>query len=199
MILDFVTFENEVYKASCKALDAIKKDCPNEHLYSFALVTTGLFGYIFPYANTDEGIITGAEYDAANAKGFQGQLEIALKCNRWEPSPTWRFFNKHHESFDKVNDMLEEANIQDALCKLPPVEFDSTATKMEDILFNVLNRLRKDGHFGKENDKFYANISYQDQTLEELHRCALRVNSTDLCDSMRNDLSDILRFWYSKK
>ena len=194
MILDFVSFEREVFKASCKALDAIKKDCANEHLYSFALVTTGLFGYIFPNANTEEGIIAGAEYDAENAKGFHGQLEIALKCNRWEPSPTWRFFKKYDDSFNEINNMLTEVNIENALCKLSDTEFDSTIEKLEDTLFNVLNRLREDGHFGKENDKFYTNISYQDETFEELYRCALRVNSTELCDNMRNDLSDVLTF-----
>ena len=198
MILDLVTFEEEVYKASCKVLDAIREDCQSERLYSFALITTGLFGYVFPYANTEEGIIAGAEYDVANAKGFHGQLELALKCNRWEPSPTWRFFKKHYDCFDEVNKMLDEVNIQDALCKLPDVEFSSTTEQIEDVLLNVLNRLRKEGHFGKDSNNFYANISYQDQTFEDLHRYALRVNSAELCKSMWNDLSDVLKFWYSK-
>jgi Domain of unknown function (DUF4303) len=192
MILAFVTFEKELYKASCEALDAIKKDCQNEQLYSFALVTTGLFGYVFPNANTEEGIIAGA-------KGFRGQLEIALKCNRWEPSPTWRFFKKHYESFEKINNMLDEVNMENALCKLPKVEFRPTRAKLEDSLFSVLNKLRKDGLFGKDNDKFYANISYQDQTLVDLHRCALRVNFIEVCNTMQNDLSDVEKFWDSEQ
>ncbi len=198
MILDLVAFEEEVYNASCKALAVIKKDCQQEQLYSFVLVTTGLFGYVFPYANTKEGVIAGAEYDVANAKSFHGRLDIAIKCNRWEPSPIWRFFQKHYDCFDSVNKMLEEVNIQDALYKLSDVEFSLTTDQIEDVLLNVLNKLRKDGYFGKDDDNFYVNISYQDQTFEDLHRCALRVNSEELCKSMWNDLSDVLKFWYSK-
>jgi len=197
MILDLVAFEEEVYKASYKALDAIKEDCQSERLYSFVLETTSLFGYVFPYANTEEGIIEGAKYDVVNAKGFHGHLDIALKCNRWEPSTRWRFFKKHHDCFDEVNKILEDVNIQDALCKLPDEEFSSTTAQIEDVLFNVVNRLRENGHFGRDNENFYANIFYYDQTFEGLHRCALRANSGELCKRMFNDLSDVLNFFYS--
>jgi hypothetical protein len=94
--------------------------------------------------------------------------------------------------------MLEKANVQDELCKLSDVDFDLTTTKIEDCLFNVLKRMRAEGCFGTDQDKFYLNISYQDQSYEDLHRCALRVNSSGMCTNMRNDLSAVLKLWDSK-
>ena len=200
-ILDFVTFEKELYKASCQAIDAIRKDSQNKHLYSFALVTTGLFGYIFPNANTEEWLLEEAKQYILKAQHhtFNGQIEMAVKYGRWEPTAYWRFFQKHYDCFEKVNSILEEVNIQDSLCKLSDIEFSATTTKIEDIMLGVLNRLREDSYFGKDQEKFYANICYQDQTFEDLHRCALRVNSGEVCNRMWNDLSDVMNFESSKK
>lgn len=198
-ILDFVTFEKELYKASCLAIDAIRKDSQNEHLYSFALVTTGLFGYIFPNANTEEWLQQKAKQYILQTQDFNGQIEMAVKYGRWEPNAYWRFFQKHNDCFQKVNNILEEVNIQDSLCKLSDMEFVVTTNKIEDVMLGVLNRLREDSYFGKDQEKFYVNICYQDQTFEDLHRCALRVNSAEVCDIMWNDLSDVMNFGRSKK
>ena len=197
MILDFVAFEEAVYKASCEALGAIREDCQTETLYSFGLITNGLFGYIFPNANTEEGVVRAAN-EIVQAKGFHGELEIALKCAQWEPSVYWHFFGKQNSYFEGINNMLDQVNIQDALCNLSHAEFDSTTEKLEGVLLNVLSRLRENGCFGKVKDDFYTNISYQDQTFEDLHRCALRVNSGEVCNRMWNDLSDVLELWNSK-
>ncbi len=198
-ILDFVNFEKELYKASSQTIDAIWKDSQNESLYSFALVTTGLFGYIFPNANTEECLQEEAKQYTLQTQDFNGQIEMAMKYGRWEPTAYWRFFKKHYAPFEKVNNMLEESNIQDSLCKLPDNEFDATTTKIEEIMLDVLNKLREDGCFRKNQENFYINICYQDQTFEDLHRCALRVNSFKICDNMWNDLSDVMNFWSSKR
>jgi hypothetical protein len=198
-ILDFVNFEKELYKASIQTIDAIWKDSQNENLYCFALVTTGLFGYIFPNANTEEFLQEQAKQYILETQDFNRQIEMAMKYFRWEPTAYWRFFKKHYAPFEKVNKILEESNIQDSLCKLSDIEFDKTTAKIEDIMFDVLNKLREDGYFGKNQENFYTNICYQDQSFKDLYRCALRVNSSEICNSMWNDLSDVINFWSSKR
>jgi hypothetical protein len=47
MPLDFLVFEKELYDASQEVFDAMIKDSRDEHLYSFALITTGLLVIFF--------------------------------------------------------------------------------------------------------------------------------------------------------
>ena len=132
-ILDYPKFEQELYKAACAELEVIKSECGNERLYSFALSTTGLFGYVFPNANTEEGILRAAKEHIVEARGFRGNVDMAIISARWEPSLYWRFFRQQNPRFDKVNAML--VNVQDKLCKLSDIDFDISTTKIEDCLF----------------------------------------------------------------
>jgi hypothetical protein len=199
MILDFAEFKSELYTASRVTLDAIRNDCKAEHLYSFALVTTPLFGYVFPNANTAEGLLEASKQYLADTQDFNGEIEMAMKYGRWEPTAFWRFFGRHDGPFGKVNSMLEAINMENALCMLPETDFRPTITKLEDILFDVLSELRSDGCFEGNLEEIYVNICYQDQDYEDLCRCALRVNSRSVSNRMRNDLSDVLHFWQSKQ
>ena len=98
-ILDYPKFEQELYKAACAELEVIKSECGNEHLYSFALSTTGLFGYVFPNANTEEGILRAAKEHIVEARGFRGNMDMAIISARWEPSLYWRFFRQQNPRF----------------------------------------------------------------------------------------------------
>jgi hypothetical protein len=197
MLLDFPDFKKELYKASLNAIASIRQDCHEERLYGFVLMTTGLFGYIFPIANTEEGIVAGAEYDIVRSKAFPGRLDLALKDTRWEPSHLWRFFNgKHHDCFSNINQILE--SIQDKLYKLPHTDFDQTTAELEESIINVLNELRDDGIFGPDNENFYVNISYDDYAPQDLYQSALRLNNSEVCNRMQTDLSEVLEFWNSR-
>jgi len=191
-ILEYPKFEQELYEASCAELKAIKAECGNEHLYSFALSTTGLFGYIFPNANTEEGILRAAKEHIVEARGFRGHLDMAAISARWEPSLYWRFFRQQNQRFDKVNAML--VNVQDKLCKLSGIDFDITTTKIEDCLFSVLDRMRAENLFGTNVDNFYTILSYHDQSDEDFYRCALRVNSKSLCSKMQKEMLNLRKF-----
>ncbi len=199
MLLDIADLKKEAYAASRAVLESIRAGCGGEHLYSFALVTTGLFGYVFPNANTEEQLLTASERYIAETKDFDGQIDMAMKYGRWEPTAFWRFHGKHNDAFGKLNAMLDAASMEQALCKLPKEEFGAATGQLESALLDVLKKLRSDGCFGKNPDGFYANICYQDQAYQDLYRCALRVNSGVICQQMGSDLDDVLAFWRLKK
>ncbi len=196
-ILDYPKFEQELYQASCAELESIKAECGGESLYSFALSTTGLFGYVFPNANTEEGIIRAAKEHIVEARGFRGRLDMASISTRWEPSLYWRFFRQQNQRFDKVNAML--VNVQNKLCKLSDINFDIATTTIEDCLFSVLNRMRTENLFGTSVDNFYTILSYHDQSVEDLYRCALRVNSKGLCSKMQKEMLTLRKFVWKQE
>ncbi len=199
MLLDIDRFRNEVYSASQRTLEAIRTECQGEHLYAFALITTGLFGSVLPNANTEERLRTASGRYIAETKDFDGQVEMALKYGRWEPTAFWRFYGQHGNEFEKVNAMLQAADLEQALCRLPKQEFATATHEIEDALLDVLKKLRSDGCFGHDPDGFYVNVCYQDQAYQDLYRCALRVNSGRVCSQLASDLDDVLRFWRMKQ
>jgi hypothetical protein len=199
MLLDIAELKKEAYSASRTALDAIRSECAGERLYSFALVTTGLFGYVFPTANTEERLRLASERYISETKDFDGQIDMAMKYGRWEPTAFWRCHGKHNEAFRQVNALLDAAGMEQALCKLPKDEFAMATRDLESALLDVLKKLRSDGCFGTDPDAFYANICYQDQAYQDLYRCALRVNAGVVCQQMGRDLDDVLAFWRLKK
>ncbi len=199
MLLDVAELKKETYTASRRVLAAIQAECAGERLYSFALVTTGLFGYIFPNANTEQRLRAASERYIAETKDFDGQISMAMKYGRWEPTAFWRFHGTHREEFGRVNAMLDSAGLEHALCELPKDEFEVATKQLEEALLDVLKKLRSDGCFGAEPDAFYANVCYQDQAYHDLYRCALRVNSGVICQQMGSDLDEVLAFWRMKK
>ncbi len=195
MILDIEDFKNEIYIASCASLKAIWADCGHEHPYSFALMTSPLFGYIFPNADTEECLLDEAKRAATESKGFHGRLDMALKYLRWHPNRRWRFFCQNDDNFAGINRKLQAIYDQDALGVLSEAEFDATTARLEDALMDVLLQLRVKGQLGAQPDDFYLNITYGDQTFDHLHRLASRVNSPAVSGRMEGDLVDLLEFW----
>jgi hypothetical protein len=193
--LDLDVFSNQLYVASKESLGLMKSNYQGVKLYSFALVTTGLFGYVFPNGNTEECVLEAARMYLDQTGDFGIDIELAKKYCRWEPSPYWRFFQAYYEPFEEVNSMVE--NIPSELSRLNEQEFDEAGNRIEEALFDVLRRLDKEGEFGSgpTRESFYVNISYQDQSYEDLHRCAKAVNPTQVSDLVWSDLADVMRFW----
>jgi hypothetical protein len=198
--LDLDKFHKLLLLASKNALQSIKSSLSGETLYSFALVTTGLFEYVFANANTEECLRTAARKYLEDTGDFGGDIQLALKYCQWEPTPYWRFFQSSNDAFDDVNAFLNNASIADELCQLDDHEFNEATRGLEQILFNVLRKMDKDGDFGTGTDRenFVVAISYQDQTYEDLHRCVDAMNPTIVSNMVWNDLSDVLRYWQNK-
>jgi hypothetical protein len=195
--LDFDKFQELLYAAAKVSLRLMKSDPAGETLYSFALVTTGLFGYVFPNGNTEECVLQAARKYLDQTGDFDNNLDLALKYCRWEPTAYWRFFQAYHDPFKEVNSLIESVDIPYSLTQLSNHEFDYMAERLEQTLFNVLRSLETDGEFGagSSREMFYVNISYQDQTYEDLHRCAEAVNPKPVSDRLWSDLCDVMRFW----
>ncbi|MBI5035015.1 MAG: DUF4303 domain-containing protein [Chloroflexi bacterium] len=176
--LDFQLFHNLLYEASRTAFLDIQRTHENETFYFFALNIEPLFGYIFPFSNTEETLTSMAENFLV--PGYHPNLSLAeaREIVRWGTIDA----PLHHEGmtfFEKVNKFLEP--VTEILMEFPHDpwdEFEAFHSRLVGVCIDVLKQLDAEGIFGAgdRRNAILVNIFVGDVTDEQWLKYARELN-----------------------
>jgi hypothetical protein len=175
---DFEQFRNLLYEASRAAFLEIQRTHAYETFYFFALNIEPLFGYIFPFSNTEETLSYMAENFLAPGYHPNLSLDEAREIVRWgtDDAPL------HHEGtehFGRVNQFLEPVTgILMGFPDGPWDEFNAFHNRLVGVCIDVLKRLDSEGTFGvgERRNTRLVNIFVGDLTDEQWLNYASELN-----------------------
>jgi hypothetical protein len=142
---DAGTFRRELTHRAAEAVRGLRHRVGTEHLYAFALYTSGpsAFAWVRASANTEEALTRSASAMGALDRRYAG--EAGRRLLRWSP-PHW----EHHD-FDGAVSALE----------LPDPEGRSARTDraIYDAMIGALRTLDRSGLFGRGADRCFVTIN----------------------------------------
>lgn len=142
---DAGSFRRELTHRAAEAVRALKRRVGTEHLYAFALYTSGpdRFAWVRASANTEEALTRSATAMAAVDRRYAG--EAGRRLLRWSP-PHW----EHHD-FDGAVGALE----------LPELEgrTDRTDRALYDAMIGALRTLDRGGLFGRGAERCFVTVN----------------------------------------
>jgi hypothetical protein len=175
---DFEQFHNLLYEASRTAFLDIQRTHENETFYFFAMNIEPLFGYIFPFSNTEETLTYMAEKFLAPGYHPNLSLDEAREIVRWGTIDA----PLHHEGmtfFEEVNKFLEPVTeILMGFPNDPWDEFEAFHNLLVGVCIDVLKRLDAEGIFGtrERRNTILVNIFVGDLTNEQWLKYARELN-----------------------
>ena len=138
-------FRRELTHRAAEAMRALRRRVGTEHLYVFALYTSGPVGpaWVRASANTEEALTRSAAAMAEVDRRYAG--EAGRRLLRWSP-PHW----EHHD-FDGAVSALE----------LPPAETrtDRRDKAIHDALVGALRTLDRGGLFGRGAERCFLTVN----------------------------------------
>jgi Domain of unknown function (DUF4303) len=176
--LDYIEFRLALIKATQKAFGYISSMLYEEKLYAFGLYTNAEGSYLYPTANTEEGLIRRAHH---YSKVYS--LSHSEKILRWNPSH-WDYHLEGREYFEEVNMLLSSGWSKDY------GEFIPESKIIFQICMNVLALSDKEAVFGsgKTRESILINVFRSSQEPEELVAQAKRLNSFARCNQFEQEL-----------
>jgi hypothetical protein len=176
--LDYIEFRLALIAATQKAFGHISSMLYEEKLYAFGLYTNAEGSYLYPTANTEEGLIRRAY---SYSKVYS--LSQSKKILKWNPSH-WDYHLEGQEYFEEVNKLLTLGWSKDY------GEFIPESKIIFQICMNVLTLLDKEATFGlgKTRESILINVFRIRQESEELVAQAKRLNSFARCNQFEQEL-----------
>jgi hypothetical protein len=176
--LDYIEFRLALITASQKAFGHISSMLYEEKLYAFGLYTNAEGSYLYPTANTEEGLIRRA-YNYSRVYS----LSQSKKILRWSPSH-WDYHLEGQVYFEEVNKILNLGWSKDY------GEFMPESKIIFQICMNVLALLDKESVFGsgKTRESVLINVFNSHQESEELVSRARSLNSSAQCNQLEQEL-----------
>lgn len=142
---DAGAFRRELTERAAEAVRALRRRVGTEHLYAFALYTSGpeRFAWIRASGNTEEALTRSATAMAATDRRYAG--EAGRRLLRWSP-PLW----EHHD-FDPAVSALELPGL--------PGRDDRTDRALYDAMIGALRTLDRSGLFGRGADRCFLTVN----------------------------------------
>ncbi len=185
MAFDFEQLQDLLCEAARAAFAGSLRKHRNEQFYVFALYTTGLFGWIYPACNTEEGLWRVAKEYQRRERG-SGLERQALEL-RWSPED-WAYQDEGKKHFAGVNRMLR--GMGQRLCELPDREFIRTIKKLTDCALNALRQIDNEGVFGDSmvRDNYVLNLMMDDQDNDSIVATAKKINPPKVVKKLKAEL-----------
>jgi hypothetical protein len=162
--------------ASRAAFGSVIHQHPDETFYAFSLFHEPLWAYIYPTANTEEGLIRVAQIykrDEDNMGYAQRSIEELARQLRWNPAD-WAYHDIDTKYFDAVSDWLTHHDIYWRY-KEDEAKWDEMNDRIIAICRMVMNSLDEEGLFGTAlaRAKITLNIMMGDQDRSWLEHARL--------------------------
>jgi Domain of unknown function (DUF4303) len=176
--VDYIELRLALITATKKAFGHISSLLHNEKLYAFGLYTNAEGSYLYPTANTEEGLLRKSHN---YSKVYS--LSQSKKILRWSPSH-WDYHLEGQEYFEEVNRILNAGWSKDY------GEFIPESKIIFQICMNVLSLLDSESFFGLgiTRECILINIFKGNQETEELVSRARILNSLDRCNQFEKEL-----------
>ena len=171
----------------CEAARARSKH-PGEQFYAYALYTTGLFDWVYPACNTEEGLRRSAQKYLRQGLGSDVERQ-ALEL-RWSPED-WAYQDEGKQAFAGVNRMLR--GMGDKLTGLADKDFGRAVRKLTTCLLEVLQQLDREGIFGEPDarDGYVLNLLMDDQDNDSIVATARKVNPPKVVKRLKAELKAV--------
>jgi Domain of unknown function (DUF4303) len=176
--VDYIEFRLALITATKKAFGHISSVAHNEKLYAFGLYTNAEGSYLYPTANTEEGLLRKS-YSYSKVYSWKQSKKIL----RWSPSH-WDYHLEGQEYFEEVNRILN------AGWSKGYGEFIPESKIIFQICMNVLFLLDSQSLFGlgEARESTLINIFKGSQEAEELLSQAKILNSLDSFHQFEKEL-----------
>jgi hypothetical protein len=176
--VDYIELRLALITATKKAFGYISSILHSEKLYAFGLYTNAEGSYLYPTANTEEGLLRRARN---YSKVYS--LSQSKKILRWSPSH-WDYHLEGQEYFEEVNRILNAGWSKNY------GEFIPESKIIFQICMNVLSLLDQESFFGLKKNREYMiiNIFKGSQEIEELVSQARILNNLDRCNQFEKEL-----------
>jgi hypothetical protein len=176
--VDYIELRMALLTATKKAFGQIRSTLHNEKLYAFGLYTNAESSYLYPTANTEEGLLRKAHNYSKVYSLSQGK-----KILRWMPC-NWDYHLEGQDYFEEVNRILNSGWSKDY------GEFIPDSKIIFQICMNVLSLLDSESLFGvaKTRESILINIFTGSQEAEELVSQARILNSLERCNQFEREL-----------
>lgn len=133
-----------VYAAAKAAFAKLQKQCPRETFYAFGLTTNDAANWLFPVANSEEGLRrTIAKYQS------DGETDSGEEDLRWSFGD-WSYEEFADDEFEAVNELLEAATQFD---DLDDDQIEKQVAKLMTAIVAGLADLDQEGFFGEGADR----------------------------------------------
>ena len=194
---DYEAFETELYQVSLETFRDIQVNHADETFYMFSLFSTALFDYLYPTANSEEGLTRTAKRYRTNYLEKKPEADISLfdiKLDlRYSPVDSAYHAPKIYDPlFQPINDMLgdhivlldklEEYNIQfvgrDGAWKIDQL----IRYKLEVIMLKVMTQLDAQHIFEQTNkrENIVLGLRFGDQSDKEIERYSSMLNPPEV-------------------
>ncbi len=176
--LDYIELRLALIAATQKAFGHVSSTLYEEKLYAFGLYSNAEGSYLYPTANTEEGLIRRSH---SYSKVYS--LSQSKKILKWNPRH-WDYHLEGQEYFEEVNQLLNSGFSNDY------GEFTPESKIIFQICMNVLALLDKKAVFGsgKTREPILINVFKSSQESEELVAQAKRLNSFARCNQFEQEL-----------
>lgn len=160
-----------VKDAARVAFTDLKRRRASERFYAFALYTAGMGEYVYPSANTEEGLLRRAGGYARRSGDAPSDHLAGLRWN----AADWAYHLAGDEYFDGVDKLLAEApdpyDLDDGACA-------AQVAGVFEACLSALAELDAEGVFGRgeEREGVVVNLLKGDQADQEMLEWARRLN-----------------------
>lgn len=182
---DFEQLQELLCEAAHAAFAGSLRKHQKEQFYAFALYTTGLFDWIYPACNTEEGLRRVAKEYQRRKPG--SDLERQALELRWSPED-WAYQDEGKKHFAGVNRMLR--GMGQRLCDLSDKEFDKAIKKLTDCALSALRQIDNEVVFGDPivRANYVLNLMMDDQDNDSIVATARKINPPKMVKKLKADL-----------